>query len=457
MLWFALPLVQVRTAIFLALAACPPIVQAQAPPARDVRDFELKRGTAIVRGRVTDAESGVPLARVVVSLSLLGARAQVDTKSDANGAFEFTGVPAGSYSLLADPIGRAAYRPSGFGVIPGKAPGKHSTIVLREGQVFDRADISLSRSFVISARVSDEDGEPAADVLVKAEPTTGTGPTRSRTTDDRGEVRLWGYLPGTYRVCATPRSVGPDQHASEGYIETCYPSVAAADAQPVLVASADPPQVEIRLRRSRLFRLSGFVVDASGAPAADARVFFVSVDRAGSESSGRTLQNAAGTFSIAGLAPGEYFIRAELGNPDDHTGRQVGVTPVAVQSADIDNLVVAMAAPATVNGRITFEGDAPPAGGGLTVRAMPEPESSSFATAPRPAAVKLDLSFELRGLIGPNTIQVNGAPAWAIKSVKYRGEEHANIPIDFKSDAGDVAPRDRSDEPDRQADCARDR
>ena len=44
-------------------------------------------GTAVVRGRVIDAESGAPLARVDVSLTFLAGRDQFDTASDADGAF----------------------------------------------------------------------------------------------------------------------------------------------------------------------------------------------------------------------------------------------------------------------------------------------------------------------------------------------------------------------------------
>ena len=71
----------------LAAALWPGSATPQAPGPRDAANLELKRGTAVVRGRVTDAETGTPMPGVTLSLSLLGARAQVDTKSDINVSF----------------------------------------------------------------------------------------------------------------------------------------------------------------------------------------------------------------------------------------------------------------------------------------------------------------------------------------------------------------------------------
>ena len=373
------------------------------------RDADLKSGTAVVSGRVTDAETGDPMARVTVSLNRLGTRAQLDTKTGADGTFQFRRVPAGAYAVTADPIGSTTHRSAGYGVIAGKPPGKHSTIELRDGEVFDKADIALPRTFVISARVVDEDGAPIADMVVTADAFDGrAGGTRSRTTDDRGAVRLWGYSQGTYKVCAVPSS-GPNRQDAEGFVRTCHPAATSdGEAQPLTVANGDPPEVEIRMRRSRLFRISGVVIDASGQIAPAASVSLVILERFGT--SGHNIQNNGGNFSVGGIAPGEYVIKAEVpyrSDPDDKT-RPVGYAMVNVQSTDVENLVVAMSEPPTVRGRLVFEGGAPPDPRSIDIRAQPARGTIAMAMARSGAtsSVKADLSFELEGVVGPNTLQV---------------------------------------------------
>ena len=409
---------------------------AHAPP-RDAAP-EPATGAAIIRGRVTDAETGTPLARVDVSLTQVGTREQMDTVSGADGAFEFTRLRGGKYSLQADPTARVTtHRPASF-----RAPDQKtdSTIVIRDGQVFENAVIALPRGFVITARVLDEDGGPVADALVKAEAIEARGSfsTRSRMTDDLGGVRLWGYSPGLYRVCATPRSLELDRRSSEGYIETCYPSVSVSDAQPVVITSTDPPEVQIRLRRTRLFQITGVVVDANGQPAPRAVVSLVTVEREGV--AGRTIQNVGGTFTARGLPPGEYSVAAQApydANPDD-AARPIGIVPLQLQTSDADGVVVVLSRPVTVRGRIVFEGGPPPPLAGFRVQGSPARRMFTGARRSPEARVNADLSFELVGMFGQRTIDVVAPPEWVLKSVRYRGRELINVPTEFKSD-GDAA------------------
>lgn len=413
---------------------------AQVPPPRDASNPESRLGTAVVRGRVTDAETGAPMPRVTVSLSSLGRRAQLDTTSNADGAFQFTRLPAGSYTLIADPTAkRATHRPATYGQVAGKPFGKQSTIVLQDGQVFDKADIALPRSFVISARVVDEDGEPVADMLVKADGfDSRTGGSRSRTTDDRGLVRLWGYSPGTYKVCAIPQG-GSDRATAEAFVRTCYPSATSeSETQSLTVTDSDPPEIEIRLRRSRLFRISGFVLDASGAVAPNASISFVTIED--NSTSSRNMQNEGGAFTIRGIAPGDYYIRAEAGSPYDKT-RQSGYAAVSIQSSDVENLAILMSPPSTIRGRLVFEGGPSPSTSGVTVRAHPARGTIAMISgrSDPPSQINTDLTFELPGLSGPYTVEVDGLRDWVAKSMRYRGEERINIPTEFRAHSDPAA------------------
>ena len=268
---------------------------------------------------------------------------------------------------------------------------------------------------------------------------------RPRLTDDRGMFRIFGLTPGQYRICAdVGMHFGPTEEVRDKLIRTCYPSaISDADAQPVVVSSAEVGPIEIRLQRNRTYRITGMVIDSSGAPIANANVGLVSVTPTGSSSSSSNVQvKPGGQFIVSGVTPGDYAIHVSTGNwrfptPDDKGNREMGYAPVRVDT-DVDGLVVATAKPAKVAGRIVFEGGAPDQGPSkLSVMARPDDTSGRghMMFGPQmPAAVREDLSFELDGLFGPQLLMVMGPPrGWIIKSVKYRGDDVTETAVEFKS------------------------
>lgn len=129
-------------------------------------------------------------------------------------------------------------------------------------------------------------------------------------TDDRGEIRLFGLMPGEYIVGAvTPTasvsSSGADG-VSEGYAPTFYPGVISpTQATPVFIRLGEETAVQFSLVRSRLARVSGVVVDALGRPANGARVALAT---ASPNVSGGINVATDGTFAIANVPPGEYAV-----------------------------------------------------------------------------------------------------------------------------------------------------
>jgi Carboxypeptidase regulatory-like domain len=85
--------------LFLVLAggAVSPAFEQQPP----VKTFNPLKGTGKIRGRVTAADTGLPVRRATVRLSAGGGPTLV-TATDADGAFEFTGLPAARYTLTAE-------------------------------------------------------------------------------------------------------------------------------------------------------------------------------------------------------------------------------------------------------------------------------------------------------------------------------------------------------------------
>ena len=110
--------------------------------------------------------------------------------------------------------------------------------------------------------------------------------------------------------------------------------------------------------------------------------------------------------------------------------------PVRVDLEDIDGLVVATSKPAKIAGRLVFEGGAPgQRPSQLSVMANPDDSPGPARMfGSQPAAVRDDLSFELDGLFGPQLLMVMAPPrGWIVKSVKYRGDDVTETPVEFKS------------------------
>jgi hypothetical protein len=434
--------------VLLAVCVMAALVITQEPaPPRDTR--APATGTAVIRGRVTDKETGLPLARMIVSLQQSGR--PTETQTDNQGRYEFARLPAGRYSVTVfPPESKAFYLRQ---ILGDDGPAdvvrrRRQPLELKDGEVREGADIAMFRALAIEGRITDAWGEPVSNMEVTAERLDGQGGSggRPRATDDRGLFRLFGLAPGNYRVCAQTKSYissSPEgAPVKESPVRTCYPdAVRETDAQPVTLAAGDVTGIEIRLQRSRTFNVSGMVLDSTGAPAERPQVSIVTIEKSGSGSSGLHVGSGA-QFTARGLAPGEYAISAQMGGPNtyppDTREVEVGYLPFRVDTSDVEGLVVTMARPAKVAGRVVFEEGWPPARRRppLMVQVRFDRSTRRPMSGPPPTAtVKEDLTFELSGLAGPQVIGLSGYPAdeWTLKAIRYRGEDILSVPTEFKT------------------------
>jgi hypothetical protein len=84
-------------------------VLAQTPvaPPRD-RPAQAATGTARIRGRIVAADTGAPLRRAQIRLASPEARLNRTVSTDAEGRFDVTDLPAGSYFLTVTRNGYAS-------------------------------------------------------------------------------------------------------------------------------------------------------------------------------------------------------------------------------------------------------------------------------------------------------------------------------------------------------------
>ena len=440
-------------------------------PPRDVVQRPEATGAGVIRGRVVTADTGMPIRRATVNLSYSGpSRPASDSQiaatgssvapppvrprqstTDAQGVFEFTNLPAGSYRIFASPGQYSAqYLGSQYGA---KRPGDLGRpIELSAGQVVEKVTVALLRGAVIVGRVTDDAGEPIARVQVYGlwfPPGSSRGQRNSSggQTDDLGQFRLYGLQPGEYVVVAEARNntfVPPNmtvdrEEDSTGLLTTYYPGTAdESSAQRVRAAAArETAGVEIRMVAGRLYRVSGTVTDSQGRPAARVNGNIMQRSAGGFPNFGGGFStDEQGRFQMRNIAPGTYRLMIRPRPPGSEGASTTDPTesaniPLTV-SADIENLVIVTTPGITITGQIVFE-QGPPSPMPTQMRvftASAEP-GMDFGMNPQPAVVQPDLTFTIKGMMGEYLLRA-GVPNVFLKSVVVGGEDVTDTPHEFK-------------------------
>ena len=401
--------------------------QGQAPPpaqvpARDART-PVATGTGVIRGRVVDADTGEPLRRARVSLTCPETRLSRAVPSDIEGRYEFRELPACRYHLS---FSKNFYVMLGFGQRRPFQAGK--PIELGDGQVLDKLDMALPRGGVITGRVTDDLGEPAAGMMVTVMRRTVSDGRRQLTpfgmsseTDDLGRFRIAGLPTGTYYV-GTRAFFGFGAAAEEGFTfaQTYFPGTAdTAEAQPVSVrAGQERAGVNIALAASRAVSLSGTAVDSSGNPLAMATI---TLHQSAAGMTTRRSESAQpdGRFTVTNVAPGEYTLSASARS--QNTGDvESAYTQITAAGVDLDGIVLAVGPGSSVVGRVEFEEGVAPA---FSPTSLSVQLSGPGTIAS--AVVRSDWTFELKNVWpGRNAISVSQLPTgWAVRAVSIGGRE----------------------------------
>jgi len=431
--------------IFLGLFAAGTTVNAQST-ARD-QPHTPRAGTGTIRGRVTRADTGEPLRRVQVHIDEWSAKDQsgpASTLTDAQGRYELTPLPAGTYHLKAT---RGGYVEVGYGQRRPFERGR--PVEVTEGAVLEHIDFAMPLGAVVTGRVVDEVGEGVAQASVSLARRRYVDGERQlvgqsgSSTDDRGEFRIFGVPPGEYVMVARLETMDFGSRDRVRYVPTYYPGTpVASDAQRVPVAAAQEVSgIVIPLARAATATIRG-IVRASGQTPAGPFTFITAREIGGPSAEGQmTMATAAsdGSFNLAGLLPGRYLVEARSMSEKESASREV-----VIDGSDVAGLTLMLSEGVTARGRIVFDTETPPADlRPSQVFVMPTllDHQSGMGTTGElgPPVTRDDWTFERHGLKGRGFIRAGTlSDDWQMKRVRREGVDVTDTPLDFSSDVDGI-------------------
>jgi hypothetical protein len=408
-------------------------------PTRDAAT--AKPGNATLRGRVTTTEPSLrPLTNARVQLS-----ATVEpVLTDSSGRFEFTGLPAGDYTLTAD---KAGYAHTRYGSRHEGEPG--IPIRLTDGMTLDGIEMRMPPGAAISGRVLDATGRPVVALEVTARMVQRFGndlrlvPTFRLVaeTDDRGEYRLGSLAAGRYIVAVAGITEGfiviggpTTWRRTTGSAQLFYPGVTAiAQAQPMPVAAGQELHgIDFTVFPSRSAKVTFAITDANGA-AVQEPVALITLP-------GGPLQQGRGVRAVSlktGInpdpilfEPGEWIVNANSG------GRR-SITRLTLADGEEVTREIVFNGGGRISGRVIFEGAGTPPPMASVTLDVREPGNTSFASKggisrTGPATPAADGTFEITGVMGRVGLHMaSTVPGWHLESALFNGQDLAETPFEF--------------------------
>jgi hypothetical protein len=325
-------------------------VPAQTPPTA-VAPAPTSKSASTLSGRVLGPD-GEPLADVQVTVRGRGGVRPFSqsTKTDDEGKFKFTGLPAQQFRLFCDSDGvlvQAAERGTGLHYLG------------------EQVTFNLVKGGVITGRVTDALGEPLVGMTVRAErlrDLTGNVATeitpRSRQTDDRGIYRLFGLEPGVYVVHVKGMGEFGDAFGVQSFeVPTYYPATVRATAAEITVQSgAEISGIDLQHAGRRGHTVSGSVTGTKYA-AAEMPMSMTALGLY-NPATQQLEQTAAsvnqGGFAFQGVSDGEYDVLA-FGVSLHENSTAAAPVRVKVSGADVNSVALKLTPLGSVSGRLLRE------------------------------------------------------------------------------------------------------
>jgi hypothetical protein len=424
-------LLSVSLLVFIACGAAQTPPPSPAPLGQTAD--EKAKLQATLQGQVLNQVTGEPVRKANVSLKPESGGTTLKAVSDNEGKFSIENIDAGRYTLGAD---RQGFVTQNYGARRPSGPG--TTLELKTSQVFKDLSFKLTPQGVIAGRVIDDDAEPVSGVSVQVLqykyllgkkrliPAVNT----LVLTNDLGEFRAPNLSPGRYYVATSPQKIADIQSGIErsaavkgetqGPIPTYYPNADdPSTASPVDVGpGAEVRGIDVRLRKARVFRVTGKVMNAvTGMPMSPAMLMVFRKQAGGMSTvpvSMYSVQGDKGAFELRNIPPGSYSLLAVSANPQD---MMMLMQSVEVTDQDIEGMIVSLGSGVEIPVTAKLEG----------VQQPPDQNSSDPNKKPDPAtdlsSVRFILNLEDNPMASLSTVQIGKDNKAILKKVsidKYR-------------------------------------
>jgi hypothetical protein len=335
-----------------------------------------------ISGTVVDAVTGQPLSKTEIEVDGLGSDS-VPTPfatSDGKGNFTIVDLPTGQYRLKGH---RNGYLETWYGA--RRAESKGTPVRLEAGQKLDGLEFKLLPFGVIAGTVREQDGEVLARAnvyLFRLQFEDGRRRIKEVTelvrTDDLGQYRVPGLMPGRYYVRAQPEQTDAlrgENHSAQSdqplelLLPALYPGVPdPAAARAVEVApGARVIGIDITLPRSTTQRVTGHVAIGAGASLRKVVLTYASEPGGGAGFEFEAKHSPNGDFVFPAVPPGSYLISAIAQPPAKPTTDATEMffyqpsyavhAPLQVGSTPLDNVQIALSPGTQVDGHVTVEGE----------------------------------------------------------------------------------------------------
>ncbi len=410
------------------------LAETQKPQQAAPRDAKASTpGAGIIRGRVVSADTRDPLRRARLQLAAPELEKARVAAADAQGRFEFTGLPPGRYTMTASKTGYVTLQYGQRRVFEAGTP-----IELADKQVLEAIEVALPRGGVITGHIIDDTGEPMAGASVAAMRPRYTESGRQLVrigraveTDDRGEYRLFDLAPGSYLVDASS-SLGSSVRGDTLPFGSAYhPGTANPDQAGEVNVRVGQVRagIDIALQPVLLATLSGVLMNVGrGIPVTGGSV---GVYGAGGSVSISAAVRPDGTFTIAGVPPGEFSLVAS-GREPDVAGDLFGMLPLTVSGGDLVGLYIPLTPGGRATGQIVFEGTIRPPVSPAAITLFSRSASRVQYGGGPVGRIRGDWTFELTELLGPRLLSVSPVPrGWALKAVVLDGRDITDTPLTF--------------------------
>jgi protocatechuate 3,4-dioxygenase beta subunit len=323
--------------------------------------------SAFLEGTVVNSVTGHPIPNATISaptVDAAGRQTSFTARTDSDGHFRLVGLRT-NYSYYIT-VRKRGY----FGALNGTEFASLNIQSASPGSQSPELKIPLIPQAILSGRVLDEYGEPVQGAKVQAgrllqlrgQPSykeAGSSPV----TNDKGEFRITGLLPGSYYLLVRHEDLESDGATTDSkvsnYLPTYFPGTGnLLAAQPIpLTAGLESPSLEIKLKRERVFRVTGHVLGLEPDNRSMLSVELLPQDPLiamlrFAQSQGSI--KPGGEFEMFFVPPGAYTLVARLSGTQGKP--MIGTTPVTVSQNDVTGVQVAFAPLPEMTGRLILEG-----------------------------------------------------------------------------------------------------